>query len=76
MWATRIAIWFPHDVYRHAASRRVYRVLHKNALREYDLAQVVVYQGENGQVWVRPVQEFLARFVPLPHAGFGDEPGW
>ena len=56
------ALFYP--THRHKKTGGLYRVLYA-ALIESDLSHVVVYQGEDGIVWVRPTSEFLDRFEAL-----------
>lgn len=52
----------------HRASGGVYTII-CNAKVEDNLADVVVYRGDNGQVWVRPTTKFLdGRYSPMPEA--------
>jgi hypothetical protein len=47
----------------------IYTLLHE-ATREADLEPVIVYQGEDGRVWVRPRTEFFdGRFQLVRNAG-------
>ena len=50
----------------HVKSGGKYRVLYHGIL-EKTLSPVVIYQGEDGVVWVRPDEEFYdGRFKPIP----------
>lgn len=50
--------------WRHRKTGGLYEELHR-ALVERDLTPVVVYRGEDGQVWVRPAKQFDdGRFEP------------
>lgn len=43
-------------------------------LARVDMQEVAIYRGQDGQMWVRPVEEFNdGRFTPLPSAPTGGE---
>lgn len=48
----------------HIKSNKPYRLLHFAKI-EKDLEPVIVYQAEDGTVWVRPLMEFVERFRPI-----------
>lgn len=61
--------------WRHTKSQTDYSLI-GNALIQTDtpltdMAQVYVYQGEDGRMWVRPVEEFDARFKRIPVVDHG-----
>jgi hypothetical protein len=47
----------------------LYRVI-TTALREADLVPMVVYESEDGPVFVRPMSEFSEKFVGVPGSDF------
>ena len=49
--------WEP--THKHVKSGKIYRVLSTDAIMESNLEKAVVYEGLNGQVWVRPFDEFM-----------------
>lgn len=50
-------------VWTHVKSGERYQILHHGLLEE-NLQPVVIYQAEDGPVWVRPASEFFdGRFV-------------
>lgn len=56
------AIFSP--THRHLKTGGLYKVLY-SGLIEKDLTTVIIYQSENGVVWVRPFEEFIEKFESL-----------
>lgn len=56
------AIFSP--THRHLKTGGLYKVLY-SGLIEKDLTTVIIYQDENGVVWVRPFKEFIEKFESL-----------
>lgn len=58
--------------WRHKARGTRYKIIgeaqvqtsHDNPLTDYEV--VVVYQGDDGELWVRRHSEFMERFEPIP----------
>lgn len=50
--------------HRHRKTGGLYKLL-MTALIEADLSHAVVYEGNDGTVWVRPLDQFIERFDPL-----------
>ena len=50
--------------HRHRKTGGLYKLL-TPALLEADLSHVAVYEGEDGTVWVRPLDQFTERFDAL-----------
>lgn len=56
--------WMPS--HRHVKTGGLYMVIYTTAFIEKTMTRAVVYQGMDGQVWVRPCSEFHdGRFVEL-----------
>lgn len=59
------------DVYRHTRRGSSYTVVGRASLQTANLVRdnevLVIYKGENGELWARPIQEFCdGRFELLP----------
>lgn len=50
--------------HRHLKTGGLYKVLY-SGLIEKDLTTVIIYQGDDGIVWVRPFKEFIEKFESL-----------
>lgn len=60
-WSTILDILKKCPSHIHIASNKGYTLLHQ-AKNEADGSEMVVYQGEDGQIWVRPAKEFAEKF--------------